>query len=136
MRRTAVLLTLATLAFTAACSDAPTAAPMAEEPEAPAGPVIRVTSEEAAAFATMLADINVRVLPSLANASVAAELQGHIAALSAAITAGNAKDAAAAHAGAKAVLATYSSEVGASARDAADVASVGLALSKADGMIK
>jgi hypothetical protein len=109
---------------------------MAEEPEAPAGPVIRVTSEEAAAFATMLADINVRVLPMLADASVAAELKGHIEALGAAMTAGNAEIASAAHMNAQTVLAAYTSEVGATARDAADIASIGLALSKADGMIE
>jgi hypothetical protein len=109
---------------------------MAEEPEAPAGPVIRATTDEAAAFATMLGDLNERVLPSLAEASVAAELKGHLEALGAAITAGNAGDAFAAHANAKKVFDAYSSEVGVAARDAADLASVGLALSTADGMIE
>jgi hypothetical protein len=109
---------------------------MAEEPQAVGGPsFIFGSAEEVAEFVPMLADINERVLPSIADATVAAELKAHVEALSAEMTARNTEAARAAHTSAKAVLDAYSSKVGADASDAADIESVGLALATADEMI-
>ena len=124
---------LAVLVFAAACSDAPTAV---TEEQAPGGPsFIIATDAQLSEFSPMLADINERVVPSLADASVATELKGHIEALGNALANRKTEAARTAHTNAKAVLDTYSSKVGTDASDAADIEAVGLTLATANEMI-